>query len=78
MKKQSTVRAPIDIAKRQSMRHIASAAALIPLAGTGLLEHAAFAADSKAALQPIRFGIQIFTGAVATVWYEKRVFEREG
>ena len=34
-------------------------------------------ADAQAALQPIRMGIQIFTGAVATVWFEKK-FTRSG
>lgn len=29
-------------------------------------------------LQPIRMGIQVFTGAVATIWYEKRIYERRG
>src|SRR5689334_22614517 len=27
--------------------------------------------------QPIRMGIQIFTGAVATVWAEKKIFDRQ-
>ena len=35
-------------------------------------------ADAQAALQPIRMGIQIFTGAVATVWFEKKIYEKRG
>jgi ABC-type nitrate/sulfonate/bicarbonate transport system substrate-binding protein len=35
-------------------------------------------ARAQASLQPIRMGIQIFTGAVATVWSEKKIFEKRG
>jgi ABC-type nitrate/sulfonate/bicarbonate transport system substrate-binding protein len=35
-------------------------------------------AHAQAALQPIRMGIQIFTGAVATVWCEKKIYEKRG
>src|SRR6266540_689962 len=35
-------------------------------------------ARAQAALQPIRMGIQIFTGAVATVWVEKKIYEKRG
>jgi len=35
-------------------------------------------ARAQASLQPIRIGIQIFTGAVATVWSEKKIFEKRG
>jgi ABC-type nitrate/sulfonate/bicarbonate transport system substrate-binding protein len=35
-------------------------------------------ADAQARLQPIRIGIQIFTGAVATVWSEKKIYEPRG
>ena len=35
-------------------------------------------AHAQAALQPIRMGIQIFTGAVATVWFEKKIYEKRG
>jgi ABC-type nitrate/sulfonate/bicarbonate transport system substrate-binding protein len=33
---------------------------------------------AEGALVPIRVGIQIFTGAVATVWFEKKIYEKRG
>jgi ABC-type nitrate/sulfonate/bicarbonate transport system substrate-binding protein len=35
-------------------------------------------ARAQAGLQPIRMGIQIFTGAVATVWVEKKIYDTRG
>ena len=35
-------------------------------------------ADAQAALQPIRMGIEIFTGELATVWFEKKIYEKRG
>jgi len=51
---------------------------LASLLGTALAPWPLRSARAQAALQPIRMGIQIFTGAVATVWYEKRIFEKRG
>ncbi len=36
------------------------------------------AARAQAKLHPIRMGIQIFPGAVATVWFEKKIYEQRG
>jgi ABC-type nitrate/sulfonate/bicarbonate transport system substrate-binding protein len=36
------------------------------------------AARAQPALQPIRVGIQIFTGAVATVWFERKIYQQRG
>jgi ABC-type nitrate/sulfonate/bicarbonate transport system substrate-binding protein len=35
-------------------------------------------ARAQTARRPVRMGIQIFTGAVATVWFEKKIFEKRG
>lgn len=35
-------------------------------------------ARAQAGLHPIRMGIQIFTGAVATVWFEKKIYAQRG
>jgi ABC-type nitrate/sulfonate/bicarbonate transport system substrate-binding protein len=49
----------------------AAASSAMPLA-------ARRSARAQPALQPIHMGIQIFTGAVATVWVEKKIYERRG
>src|SRR5215471_8485641 len=48
------------------------------LLGTTLAPWPLAAARAQAARRPIRMGIQIFTGAVATVWFEKKIFEKRG
>ena len=46
--------------------------------GASLAPCLPFAAGSAGALQPIRMGIQVFTGALATVWFEKKIYEQRG
>src|SRR5262249_60840952 len=53
-------------------------AALASLLASALAPWPLCAARAQAAPTAIRMGIQIFTGAVATVWYEKRIFEKRG
>jgi len=48
------------------------------VAGAALASALPAAARSQVALQPIRMGVQIFTGAVATVWAEKKIYEKRG
>ena len=48
------------------------------LLGTALAPWPLAAARAQAARRPTRMGIQIFTGAVATVWFEKKIFEKRG
>jgi len=52
--------------------------ALLGAALSSLPGFAPRAARAQAALQPIHMGIQIFTGAVATVWVEKKIYEKRG
>jgi ABC-type nitrate/sulfonate/bicarbonate transport system substrate-binding protein len=56
--------------------------ALKLIAGASLSQLATLSAvgpsRAQAALQPIGIGIQIFTGAVATVWVENRIPEKRG
>ena len=51
---------------------------LASLLATSLTSWRLASAQAQAALRPIRMGIQIFTGAVATVWSEKKIYEKRG
>ena len=51
---------------------------LASLLATSLTSWRLASAQAQAALRPIRMGIQIFTGAVATVWFEKKIYEKRG
>lgn len=51
---------------------------LASLLATSLAPWRLPSAQAQAALRPIRMGIQIFTGAVATVWSEKKIYEKRG
>ena len=53
-------------------------AALTILGGTALAALSSRFSHAEAALQPIQMGIQIFTGAVATVWVNNKIPEKRG
>jgi len=59
---------------RRAVCRLLLAASLAPCPGMASLR----AARAQPALQPIRMGIQIFTGAVATVWFERKIYEQRG
>ena len=52
--------------------------ALKLIAGAALSSALPAPSRSQAGLQPIRMGVQIFTGAVASVWAEKKIYEKRG
>ena len=52
-------------------------AALAPWASQSAFAQNAANNTGRPRLQPIRMGIQIFTGAVATVWVEKKIYEQQ-
>jgi ABC-type nitrate/sulfonate/bicarbonate transport system substrate-binding protein len=59
---------------RRAACRLLLAASLAPWSGLASLR----AARAQPALQPIRMGIQIFTGAVATVWFERKIYQQRG
>ena len=63
--------------KRDSLRRM-TGLAIAPVVGLPLLQSLSSTARAQGNLQPMRFGIQIFTGAVATVWYEKGIYKKRG
>src|SRR5665213_1128112 len=66
-----------ETSRREALKKLASLAT-VPMLGGVALGGIASAARAQGALKPIRMGIQIFTGAVATVWYEKHIYEKRG
>jgi ABC-type nitrate/sulfonate/bicarbonate transport system substrate-binding protein len=59
---------------RRAACRLLLAASLAPWPGLASLR----AARAQTALRPIRMGIQIFTGAVATVWFERKIYQQRG
>jgi len=51
---------------------------LARLLGAALAPWPLAMARAQTVRRPVRMGIQIFTGAVATVWFEKKIFEKRG
>jgi ABC-type nitrate/sulfonate/bicarbonate transport system substrate-binding protein len=63
--------------RRERLKELLSLGAA-PWLGAGTMGVVSRMAGAEGSLATIRMGIQIFTGAVATVWYEKRVYEKRG
>ncbi len=59
---------------RRAACRLLLAASLAPWPGLASLP----SARAQPAPRPIRMGIQIFTGAVATVWFERKIYQQRG